>query len=275
MTLGSSPTLRFRGVKVRFDGVTALDLAELDVFDKSRVAIFLGPNGAGKSSLINAATGYVTVQAPGKVTFENGIQCELSGLSRDRIVRMGIARTFQTPALFPSLTLEESLLLPAVLGRPASLSRRLVSLFRHPKFHGAAPDLVELLVKEFALDSVVTARMDELPFSMLRRAELARALAVQPRVLFLDEPSAGADESETNFLIELIACKLPEMIRSLFEKGQYRYPDLAVGLVTHDRALLDGLARNCSHEPMVHYFERGQLKTSSSLGLWLNSKVNP
>src|SRR4051794_16470507 len=67
----SFPMLRFRGVQVRFDGVTALDLAELDVFDQSRLAIFLGPNGGGKSSLINAVTGYVPVRAPGKIIFEN------------------------------------------------------------------------------------------------------------------------------------------------------------------------------------------------------------
>jgi branched-chain amino acid transport system ATP-binding protein len=252
-----------------------LDLAELEVFDQSGLAIFLGPNGAGKSSLINAATGYVPIQAPGKVIFENGVRYELSRLSRDRIVRSGIARTFQTPALFPSLTVEESLQLAAILGKPTGQSRRFISLFRQPKSHGSAVVLAGHLIEELGLQAVRQARMDELSFPMLRRVELGRALASQPRLLLLDEPSAGADGSETKLLVGLITHKLPEMIRLLFEKGLYRYPTLAIGLVTHDRVLLEGIAAGCCQEPVAHCFERGQLKTTCRLRHWLNSTKAP
>jgi branched-chain amino acid transport system ATP-binding protein len=267
----SCPVLRFRDVRVQFDGVLAVDVPELDLFKGSDLVVFLGPNGAGKSSLINAVTGYATVQSPGKVLLENGDCFELSKLSRDRIVRAGVTRTFQTPVIFPSLTVEESLLMAAVMGKPNSPLRRLASLFRPLKCDRKSAMLVACVLEGLELETVAQTRMDELSFVMLRRAELARALASQPRILFLDEPSAGADESETNFLINLITRKLPEMIPLLFKKGLYRQTHLAIGLVTHDRALLGGLARSCSDEPMTHYFERGQLKSSCRLGSWLNA----
>ncbi|MCI0538894.1 MAG: ATP-binding cassette domain-containing protein [Verrucomicrobiales bacterium] len=267
----SNPALTFRDVRVRFNGVVAVDLAQLDLFRGSDLAVFLGPNGAGKSSLINAATGYATVQPPGKVVLENGECFELSTLSRDKIVRAGVARTFQTPVIFPSLTVEESLLIAAAMGKRNSSLRRIVSLFRSLKYDRKSALLVQYLIEELKLGAVAQVRMGELPFVMLRRAELARALAVQPRILFLDEPSAGADESETAFLVNVISSKLHEMIPSLFAKGLYRQSDLAIGLVTHDPTLLDGLAHSCSGEPMTYYFERGQLKSSCPLRQWLKS----
>ena len=267
----SNQVLRFRDVRVQFDGVVAVNLAQLDLFNGSYLVVFLGPNGAGKSSLINAATGYATVQPPGTVVLENGKCFDLSKLSRDRIVRAGVTRTFQTPVIFSSLTVEESLLMAAVMGKPNSSLRRLASLFRPLKRDRKSALLVECLLEGLELGAVAQTRMGELSFVMLRRAELARALASQPRILFLDEPSAGADGVETNFLINLITCKLPEMIPLLFKKGLYRQTHLAIGLVTHDRVLLEGLVRSCSNEPMTHYFERGQLKSSCCLGEWLNS----
>jgi branched-chain amino acid transport system ATP-binding protein len=271
MKSDSLPLVRFRDVRVQFDGVVAVDLVHLDLFTQSRLEVLVGPNGAGKSSMINAATGYARVRRPGKIILENGDSFELSRFSRDRIVRAGVARTFQMPALFPSLTVEESLLLAAVLGKPGLLARRLLSLLHVPKHDRKSATLVESLIKEFGLESVAQARMDELSFVMLRRAELARALAVQPRILFLDEPSAGADETEIGFLIGLLTRKLPDMIRSLFEEGLYRYADVSVGLVTHDLVLLKGLAHACPDEPMAHYFEGGQLKTTCRLQQWLSS----
>ena len=267
--------LKFRNVRVQYDGIIALDLAELDLFKGSRFDILLGPNGAGKSSLINAVTGYAKVRSPGKIIFENGVRFELSTLSRDSIVCAGISRTFQIPALFHSLTVEESLFLAAVLGKRTMFARKLLSLLRSPRGDKKATQLVKLLIREFALESVAQARMDELPFAVLRRAELARALATQPRILFLDEPSAGADEAEKDFLIDFLASKLPEMIRLFSAQGLYRNADLAIGLVTHDRALLTGLLRACLDQPVTHCFERGHLKSSCRLGEWMKNTEAP
>jgi branched-chain amino acid transport system ATP-binding protein len=248
----------------------AVDLPQLDLFNGSDLVVFLGPNGAGKSSLINAVTGYAAVQPPGQIILENGERFELSKMSRDGIVRAGVTRTFQTPVIFPSLTVEESLLIAAVMGKPGPSLRRLTSLFRSLEYDRKSAMLVRCLIEELKLGEVAQVRMDRLSFVMLRRAELARCLAVQPRVLFLDEPSAGADQAETNLLVNFISCRIHEMIPALFEKGLYRQTELAIGLATHDRALLDGLLRACSREPMTHSFERGRLQSSCPLGQWPN-----
>ena len=179
------------------------------------------------------------------------------------------------PVIFHSLTVEESLLLAAILSKQTVFARKLLSLLRSPYEDECSLQLVKFLLRELSLETVAKARMDELPFAVLRRAELARALASQPRVLFLDEPSSGADDAEKDFLVNFLAFKLPKMIDYLSGQGLYRNPDLAIGLVTHDRGLLNGLLRSCTDEPMTHYFERGEKKSSQRLGEWLKDTEAP
>ena len=271
MSLETRAVLQFRNVRIRFGAVVALDLPELDLFADGRLAVLLGSNGAGKSTLINAATGYAQTGRSCRITLVNGKRTELVGLSRDRIVRRGVARTFQSPACFQSLTVEEAMLLTAGYCTTYGPCRRVASLFRSPGGDRHVRLLVDALIDELGLGPVARTRMSELPFVTLRRAELARTLAGQPAVLFIDEPSAGADRAEVAFLLDLLCGRLPKIVTSLAQLGLYCQNSPLIGLVTHDRMLLDGLVQRSTPEPTAHFFEAGRLQSTGPLKQWLAS----
>ncbi|MFD5703590.1 ABC transporter permease subunit [Streptomyces lasiicapitis] len=202
---GRAPVLEAHGLWLSYDGFTALRDVSLLV-PPGRVTAVVGPNGAGKSSLFHCLAGTVR-PGRGRVTFAGRDITRLPAHARTRV---GVARTFQELAVFPTLSVAENVRVGAEQGRvrdPAALDRAL---------------------RLFELTPVRDHPAADLPTGTLRRVELARALAGDPHVLLLDEPAAGLDTAEV--------AALARILRALAADGT------ALLVVEHDLDLVAGLA---------------------------------
>jgi branched-chain amino acid transport system ATP-binding protein len=199
--------LAAEGVRVRFGGNTALDGVDFRA-DAGRITGLIGPNGAGKTTLFNVMTGLQPATS-GRVLLDGD---DISRLKPSRRARRGLGRTFQRLELFGHLTVRENVLVAADFRRGWSRERF------DP---GAEADAV---LARLALGGVADAKVGDLPTGLCRQVELARALAIRPRVLLLDEPASGQDESETE--------QLAATMTALADDG------LAVVLVEHDLHLV-------------------------------------
>lgn len=165
--------LQAEGVGIRFGGLQALDGVDFTVREKE-LACIIGPNGAGKSTFLNVLTGTLRPTA-GRVRF---LGMDLAGLPLHRIARLGIARKFQIPSVFPNLSVEDNL---NVANWAVSAPTRSVG------------ELMELV----ALRDRAATLAGELAHGQKQWLEIGMALAIEPRLLLLDEPTAGMTPQET------------------------------------------------------------------------------
>jgi branched-chain amino acid transport system ATP-binding protein len=191
--------LEISSITKRFGGLTAVDQVTISVEDRQIFSV-IGPNGAGKTTLFNVLTAVYQPDG-GAVSLEGR---PLSGLTPERVARMGVARTFQNIRLFGAMTAFENIL----VGQHTHINYSYAdTLLRTPRFfrqermaRARAMELLDYMgLKERAFE---LGR--NLAYGEQRRLEIARALAVQPRLLLLDEPAAGMNPQETNELTLLI-----------------------------------------------------------------------
>ncbi|MER7924352.1 ATP-binding cassette domain-containing protein [Streptomyces sp. NPDC096057] len=214
------PVLTAHALHARYGGFTALDGVDL-VVRAGQVTAVVGPNGAGKSTLFHCLAGTVR-PTRGRVGLGGR---DITRLAAHARTRLGIARTFQQLAVFPSLTVAENVRIGAEQGRVAE------------------PGAVERALRLFGLDGDIRSLPAAgLPTGTLRRVELARALAGGPRVLLLDEPAAGLDTAEV--------AALTQVLRALAAEGT------ALLVVEHDLDLVAGLA------DVVHVMTAGRIVAS-------------
>ncbi len=174
--------LALENARLRFGGIVALDDVSIAVAEGS-IAGLIGPNGAGKTTAFNAITRLYRLES-GDVAFDGR---SLRHTPPSRVVRLGIARTFQNVELFPTMTVLENVLVGAHAG---ARFKRETELRRH------ALETLELVGIRPHADRPAAG----LPFGTLKRIELARALASQPRLLLLDEPAGGLNHEEVGEL---------------------------------------------------------------------------
>jgi len=192
---GAAPLLSVDGVTIRFGGVVALDGVRFDVA-RGQICGLIGPNGAGKTSLFNCISRLYDPHA-GSIRFDGRA---LEKLPKHEIAVLGIARTFQNLALFGTMTVRENVMVGThAIARGGFLSNALAMPLarREEKKIGERADA---LIAEFGLASVADRLVSELSFGTKKRVELARALAIEPKLLLLDEPAAGLNHEEVDAL---------------------------------------------------------------------------
>jgi branched-chain amino acid transport system ATP-binding protein len=195
-----APILQVEGISLAFGGLKALRNVSLDVAPGSITAL-VGPNGAGKTSLFNAISGFYRPQS-GRVLFEGR---DITRLSAPPRAKIGLARTFQNIALFRGLTVLDNI----KLGRHAHLRTSLVEAL----FYYGRPQREEIqlraeieqrIIDFLEIDHIRHAPVGALAYGLQKRVELARALAMKPRLLMLDEPVAGMNREETEDMARFI-----------------------------------------------------------------------
>ena len=230
--------LRIEDVTVRFGGVTANDGVSLAV-PRGCVTALIGPNGAGKTTLFNVVSGAVT-PTRGQVVLDGA---DITGHSPRRRARQGLARTFQNLELVDTATVLDNVLLGATQFVRWGFVRAMVPvpgvLIADERLRDIALHAIELA----ELGPYVGELAGNLPYGRRRHVELARALAAGPRLLLLDEPSAGMDAAETAELGRLIEAMVDRL-------------GITVLVVEHDMAFVRPFADH------VHVLHQGRLLRS-------------
>ncbi|TDO35166.1 branched-chain amino acid transport system ATP-binding protein [Kribbella sp. VKM Ac-2527] len=219
--------LEIRGLTKDFGGVRAVDGLDLDAAEGEIVSV-IGPNGAGKTTLFNLVTG-MTRPDRGEIVFDgHGIV----GLRPSQIIELGIARTFQNVRLFPEMSVRENVM---VARHCRTRSGMLKAVLRPPSFRREEAETREAAERALAFFGarLVGWRFDtparSLSYANRRRLEIARALASGPKLLLLDEPTAGMNPHETGELIGLIRRIRDEI-------------DVTIVLIEHDMRLVKGVS---------------------------------
>ena len=216
--------LKATNVTKRFGGLVAVDQFDLDV-EERMIASLIGPNGAGKTTLFNCVTGFYLPEG-GQIHFDD---TPLVGRSPDRITSLGIGRTYQNIRLFPSMTVIENIL----VGQHYRLRSGLLgAIVRDPRTRREEQEAVEEALKllEFVgLQGKGDFLAKNLPYGDQRRLEMARALAGKPKLLLLDEPTAGMNPHETQEMMAFI-----QRLRDDLE--------LTIFLIEHDMRVVMGIS---------------------------------
>ena len=222
----ASPILSTEELTIRFGGLTALNRVNFAV-ERGEIRAVIGPNGAGKSTFFNCLTG-VLRPSSGHILFDRE---DITGLSPDRISRKGIARSYQITNILPTATVLENV-------RIAAQSRRHGwSLLAH---YRAYPDIIEkaeVVLAAVGLSSKTHELAANLSHGEQRNLEIGIALATQPQLLCLDEPTAGMSAAETHDTMALV--------RSIAK-------NLTILIVEHDMQVVMQLAHRIT---VLHYGE--------------------
>lgn len=215
--------LDVRDLSINFGGVRAVQNVSFSI-DAGVIYSVIGPNGAGKTTLFNLITGVYTPTA-GEVLFGGE---SIRGLAPHQLAKRGMARTFQNLQICLNMSALENVMVGAHL----RLDRNMFKAALHwPSLRRADRDLrAEAceLMRFVGLEAYISSRSDAMPYGALKRLEIARALAMKPRLLFLDEPAAGLNPTET--------LEIDALIRKVAESG------VTVVLVEHDMKMVMSLS---------------------------------
>jgi len=218
------PILEVKNLTKNFGGLCAVSNVSITINQGELIGL-IGPNGAGKTTLFNLLTG-VYEPSSGLIELnEDGQKIQLGGLKPYKITSYGISRTFQNIRLFKAMTVLENV---KVAMHKNVRYGTIAAILRLPSYYSEEKWVEEKaceLLKEVGLYSKRNEMATNLPYGEQRRLEIARALAIQPKILFLDEPAAGMNPQET--------ADLTKLIHHIREKYK-----LTVILIEHDMSLV-------------------------------------
>lgn len=216
--------LNVKNLTKNFGGLCAVSNVSMTINEGELIGL-IGPNGAGKTTLFNLLTGVYEPSSGLIELMDQDKSIQIGGLKPYKITNLGVARTFQNIRLFKTMTVLENV---KVAMHKNIRYGTLAAILRLPTYYKEekwVEEKAEELLKEVGLYSLRNELATNLPYGKQRRLEIARALAIQPKILYLDEPAAGMNPQETKELTELI-----DHIR-----GKYK---LTVILIEHDMSLV-------------------------------------
>ena len=194
-----SKVISFKNVNLKFGGVQALKDVSFDIEENSLFAI-IGPNGAGKTSILNCING-IYKSTSGSI---NIFDKDIVNLQPDEIANMGVSRTFQNIELFENMTTLDNILIGAHRHVNYGPIRSLLFSKKVRDEEEKARQITENVIDFLEIEEYRYSYILSLPYGIQKRIELARALAMEPKVLLLDEPAAGMNNEETEDIARFI-----------------------------------------------------------------------
>lgn len=242
--------LQISDLSISFGGLKALSHVNFELYEKELLAI-IGPNGAGKTSVLNCISGYYRPQE-GEILFENNSIVDLAVHGR---ADLGIARTFQNVALFDELTTLENIM----VARHSKIKPNLLTsaLYVGPELKKEIQSrrIVEEIIDFLEIQTIRKKVVGSLPYGLRKRVELGRALAMEPKLILLDEPMAGMNLEEkediARFIIDVFEEKEVSII--IIEHDMELVMDIADRIVVFDfgKVIADGTTRAIGSNPDV------------------------
>lgn len=241
--------LTVEGIGISFGGLKAVDNISFNV-KEGEITSVIGPNGAGKTTLFNMISG-VYQPTEGKITLKGE---DVTGLRPDLLARRGLSRTFQNLQIFQNMSVIENAISGFHLQERGPLLADLLNLpSSRRRAEQARNDAMELL-KKVGLERAAEREAGSLSYGSLKRLEIARALALQPSVLLLDEPAAGCNAVETEeidrLIVEVAASGIAILLVEHDMKMVMRISNHIV-VLDHGQKLTEGLPAEVSQNPAV------------------------
>lgn len=228
----SDPILLIQNLKKKFGGVVAINNFSLEI-EKGQIVSLIGPNGAGKTTIFNIITGIYKPDA-GSVQF---MGADLTHNKSFEIAQIGIARTFQNICLFKNLSVIDNVIVASHKDCRYSVLSAFSHLGSFNKNEKQVRDRSLELLKVVGLQDMTDRKAGELPYGFQRRLEIARALAIRPKLLLLDEPAAGMNAEES---VELCS----------FIIDMHKKFDLTIFLIEHH---MDVVMRLCEQITVLNF----------------------
>lgn len=219
----SKKILELKSVTIKFGGVTALSEVNFHV-NEGEICALIGPNGAGKTTVFNVVTGVYPVTS-GEILFQGQ---SLAGLKKHKIVKAGLARTFQNVRLFGDMTTLENVITASDVHKKSGLFSALFGTPRARREESESRARAHELLEFLGIDHRADQLAKNLPYGDQRRLEIARAMGTEPKLLLLDEPAAGFNPAEK--------IDLANTIKKIRDRGY------TVLLIEHDMSLIMGIS---------------------------------
>ena len=220
---GGQSMLEVKDLSIHFGGVKAVQNVSFNI-DAGIVYAVIGPNGAGKTTLFNLITGVYKPTA-GEIHLDGEA---IGGKSPNELATRGVARTFQNLQICMNMSAIENVMVGAHLRLDRNLIKAALRFPSLKRRDGEMREEAAELMRFVGLDKFVASRADSMPYGALKRLEIARALAMKPRLIFLDEPAAGLNPKET--------IEVDHLVRKVADSG------VTVVLVEHDMKMVMNLS---------------------------------
>jgi branched-chain amino acid transport system ATP-binding protein len=236
--MGKDIRLKIESISLNFGGVSALSDVSLDVKDKEILAI-IGPNGAGKTALLNCINGFYKPQK-GEIYFDG---MKITRMRPDKLAKLGIARTFQNIELYTGLTTQDNIMAARHVLMKQNFVTGAIYLGWAKREEIEHRKIVEEIIDFMEIAPIRKKIVGVLPYGLRKRVELARALALEPKILLLDEPMAGMNLEEKEDMARFII--------DIFEGQGATYPNTpvlrdgvsSIILIEHDMGVVMDLAQ--------------------------------